>query len=102
MLGLENTKEVKRIIDVALDLAINKQNMEHRNKIILVEKENHGVQPLTQQWQLHHKTTSLSATTTHLFKYLQQEDSTTYLGSLLQCLTTLFPSIQFKPPLVQY
>lgn len=31
MLGLENTKEVKRIIEVALNLAINKENMEHRN-----------------------------------------------------------------------
>lgn len=31
MLGLENAKEVKGIIDVASDLAINKENMEHGN-----------------------------------------------------------------------
>ena len=49
---------------------------------------------------------SLSATSTHLLNTSRDGDSTTSLGSLFQCLTTLsgeeiFPNTQSKPPLVQ-
>jgi len=49
---------------------------------------------------------SLGATSTHLLNTFRSGDSTTSLGSLFQCLITLFgeeifPNIQSKPPLTQ-